>query len=368
MAIAIVLVLIVVASVLFHFLSPWTFTQLASNWGMMDLTMAITIALTGFAFIAVNLFIAYAVIRYRHREGAKAEFIPENKKLERWLIALTSVGIVVLLAPGLFVYSDFINAPKDALVVEALGQQWRWSFRFPGADGKLGRTDVRLIDGANPFGIDPDDPTGQDDLLVAGNEVHLPLDKPVKFNLRSMDVLHGFYVPQFRTKMDLVPGQVTTLWFTPTATGTYEIACAEYCGRGHHAMRGVVVVEEAAAFQGWLQARPVFAKGEDQGTTDTGADPLVVQGQQLALNRGCLGCHTVDGAPMVGPTWKGLFGKQEELADGTTATVDEAYLRESIVEPNARIVKGFQPLMPAYATLSDAELEALIAYIKSLAQ
>jgi cytochrome c oxidase, subunit II len=366
MAIAIALVLIVVVSVLFHFLNPWWFTPLASNWDQMDITLIITLWISGIVFIAITLFIAYAVIRFRHQEGRRAAYEPENKKLEWWLIALTSVGIVAMLVPGLYVWAQFINVPKDALTLEVVGQQWQWSFRFPGKDGVLGRTDAQLISVENPFGLHSGNPYGQDDVLVQTGELHLPVGRPVKVLLRSKDVLHDFYVPHFRVKMDAVPGMVSWLWFTPTQTGTFEIACAEYCGLGHYVMRSRVVVEEEGAFQAWLSTQRTFAQSSGGDGTGTG-DVLVEQGRQLAQAKGCLGCHSVDGSPSPGPTWKGLYGKTETLADGSTVVVDEDYLKESIVNPTSMIVKGYPPVMPPYS-FSGEELDALIAYTRDLSQ
>ncbi|MFQ5533562.1 MAG: cytochrome c oxidase subunit II [Sphingomonadales bacterium] len=260
MVLAVVLVLLVVGSVLFNFLSPWWFTPLASNWGTIDDTLIITFVITGVVFAAVVLFLAYAVFRYRHTRDRQAAYEPENKKLELWLTGLTTVGVVAMLAPGLFVWAQFVTVPEDAMAFEVVGEQWQWSFRFPGQDGVLGTVDSRHISYENPFGLNPDDPNGQDDILVESDEVHLPIGRPIKVLLRSKDVLHDFYVPQFRAKMDLVPGLVSYFWLTPTRTGTFEILCAELCGIGHHMMRGHVVVEEESAYQTWLNAQPTFAR------------------------------------------------------------------------------------------------------------
>ena len=185
MVLAIALVLLVVGSVLFHYLSPWYFTPIASNWGMIDDTVTITFWVTGFVFVAVNLFMAYCVLRYRHGKGSAAHYEPENKKLEGWLILATTVGVVAMLAPGLFVWAKFVEVPKDAAVFEVVGKQWYWGYRFPGKDGVLGTVDARFVSDKNPFGINPDDPHGQDDVLVASPEVHLPIGKPIKALLRS---------------------------------------------------------------------------------------------------------------------------------------------------------------------------------------
>lgn len=363
MAMAIALIGIVVASLLFHFVSPWWATPLASNWRQMDATLDITMAVTGAFFVVLNLFVVYTLLRFRHREGGRAFYRPYNKKLELWLTGLTTLGIVGLLAPGLFVYAEYVRPPRDAIEFEALAQQWQWRFRFPGADGRLGRSDTRFVSGQNPFGLDPADPAAQNNILVQSGEVHLPLNKPVKVLLRSHDVLHDFYVPQFRARMNMVPGMVTSFWFTPTKAGRYELLCAQLCGMGHYNMRGYVVVEDEAAWRNWLKKQTTFAAAQAAGA-GAPSSPLAAQGKALAQSKGCVACHTVDGSPGVGPTWKGLFGKTETMADGSTAHVDEAYLKNFIRNPQARTVKGFSPIMPKIE-MTDAELSALVAYIES---
>ncbi|MBB6093100.1 cytochrome c oxidase subunit 2 [Povalibacter uvarum] len=273
MAIAIALILLVIGTVLFHFLSPWWFTPIASNWQMMDDTVHVTFWVTGIVFVAVNLFLAYAVIRYRHRAGGeKAHYEPENKKLEWWLTIVTSVGIAAMLAPGLSVWAKFVTVPDEAAEVEVLGQQWNWSYRLPGKDEALGKTDIRFVSIDNPFGMDPGDQAGQDDVLVASPELHLPLDKPVKMLLRSKDVNHQFAVPQFRVKMDVVPGMVTYFWLTPTRTGSFDALCEQLCGMAHFAMRGRVVVDEQKDYDTWLAAQPTFSKTQAEltGNAETG--------------------------------------------------------------------------------------------------
>ncbi|WP_428420825.1 cytochrome c oxidase subunit II [Methylibium sp.] len=364
MAVAVALLVIVVGSVLFHLASPWWLTPLASHWQQMDNTLAITLAITGAFFVVINLFVAYTLIRHRHRPGRRAAYEPENHRLERWLIGITTVGIVALLAPGLVVYAEYVQPPRDALVVEVLGQQWQWRYRFPGAGGTLGRSDARFVSSANPFGLDPADPAAQDDLLVGANELHLPLGKPVKLLLRSLDVLHDFYVPPFRARMNMVPGMVTWFWFTPTTAGRFEALCAQLCGVGHPEMRGYVVVEDEAAFQAWLRAQPSFAVSVAPPGAAPGGSP-VAQGLTLSRSKGCVACHTVDGSAAVGPTWRGLYGRTETFADGSNARVDEAFLNTEIRDPKARVAKGFAPVMPQIE-LSDAEREALVAYIRSL--
>lgn len=260
MAVVLVLVLLVVASVLFHLFSPWWWTPIASNWNYIDNTLIITFWITGFVFVAVVLFVAYCVFRFRHRPGLRAAYEPENRKLETWLAAGTTLGVAAMLAPGLFVWHDFITVPADASEVEVVGQQWMWTFRLPGKDGRLARAETRDVTADNVLGLDKNDPAGLDDIIVQGGELHVPIGKPAKMLLRAIDVLHDFYVPEFRAKMDMIPGTVTYFWFTPTRTGTFEILCAEYCGVGHPQMRGTVVVDSEDDYQAWLQQQQTFSQ------------------------------------------------------------------------------------------------------------
>ena len=278
MLVAIILVLVAVGTVAFHFWSPWWFTELASNWGSMDTTIVITFWVTGVVFIGVILFTAYCVLRFRYQPDRRAEYEPENKKLEVWLTALTAVGVAVLLAPGLFVWNKYVTVPDDAAEIEIVGAQWQWIYRYPGADGLLGTSNARNINDDNPFGLNPDDANGKDDILVSSDDLHMPVGKSVNLLLRSIDVLHDFYVPQFRAKMDMVPGLVSFYWLTPTRTGTFDILCVELCGSGHYAMRGKVVVEEVEVFNAWLAEQETFAQQQARVLDKA------KEGSSLALN------------------------------------------------------------------------------------
>lgn len=259
MTTAIILILVAVGSVLFHLLSPWWWTPIASNWRYIDDTIIITFWITGGVFSAVVLFMAYCVLRFRHQPGRRAAYQPESKRLEWWLSVGTGVGVAAMLAPGLFVWHQFITVPEGAADIEVLGQQWQWSYRLPGKDGKLGTTDIRHISSDNPMGLNPKDLHGQDDVVIVGDDLHLQLDKPVKVLLRSVDVVHNFYVPEFRAKMDFLPGLVTYFWFTPIRTGTFDVLCAELCGVGHAQMRSKVIVEETDKYAAWLEQQKTFA-------------------------------------------------------------------------------------------------------------
>jgi cytochrome c oxidase subunit II len=260
MVAASVLVLVAIGSLLFHFLSPWWFTPIASNWHYIDATIIITFCITGAVFTAVILFMAYCVFRFRHREGRRAAYEPESKNLEWGLAIVTGVGVAAMLTPGLFVWSQFVTPPAQASQIEVVGQQWQWSFRLPGKNGRLGISDARYVSSDNPLGLNPNDPDAQDNLVIVGSDLHLLVGKPVRILLRSIDVVHDFYVPEFRAKMDLMPGLVSGFWFTPTRTGTFQILCAGFCGIGHPQMRGNVVVEEESDYQVWLQKQQTFAE------------------------------------------------------------------------------------------------------------
>jgi len=353
MALAVVIVLLVIGSLIFHFASPWYFTPLASNWSTIDFTIDVTFWVTGIVFVAVNLFSAYVIVRYRHRKGHKAHYEPENKKLEGWLVGITAVGVIAMLTPGLFVWGDFISVPEDAIQVEAVGKQWHWSYRFPGADGVFGSTSVRLLTPDNPLGLDPEDPNSADDILVMDPTVHLPVDQPAHVLLRSTDVLHNFTVPQFRVKMDLVPGMVTYQWFTPTVPGTYEVLCEELCGLAHFAMRSKVIVEQETDFRDWLDSQPTFA--------DTLARPVGDATAGGATYAVCAACHGAQGE-----------GNQD-LNAPKIAGLDGWYIRRQIRSyqngirgADPRDIYGVQMAPMARVLANAAAVENIIAYIDTL--
>ena len=365
MAVAIFLLILVVGSVVFTFVSPWWFSEIASNWGSIDTTVLITFWVCGVVFVAVGLFMAYATWKYRHQEGTKAHYEPENSRLEWGLTIVTTIGVVAMLAPGLIVWDDYVNVPEDADEFEVLAQQWKWGFRFPGEDGVFGTVDVANIRSDNPFGMNPDDPRGEDDVLVRGGTVHLPVDQPMKANLRSTDVLHDFFVPEFRAKMDSVPGMITYFWFEPTKTGKYEILCAEFCGNSHYAMRGWVEVDTREDFEAWLASQPTWAQMQ-AGVTPKAYSAQGRLGRQVAESTGCFACHSLDGTQVVGPTWQGLWGREIPLADGATVVADADYIVESVREPTAKMVEGFAPVMIPYDAdaLSEEDLAALIVFLR----
>jgi cytochrome c oxidase subunit 2 len=353
MGFAIVLILLIIATIIFHFASPWWFTEIASNWGMIDTTVNITFWVTGIVFILVNLFMAYAVYKFNHHKGQAAHYEPENSKLEFWLTTITAVGVAAMLAPGLFVWAKFVDVPEGAAEVEVVGQQWHWSYRFPGEDGTMGKTDVARMNVDNPFGMDPEDPAGMDDVLVFSPELHLPIDEPVKLLLRSKDVLHDFAVAEFRVKMDMVPGMVTYMWLTPTRTGEFVVLCEELCGVAHFTMRGRVVVETRDEFDSWLAAQPTFADTWHEAEGDA------IAGQaQYAVCSACHGAQGEGNAAMHAPKLAGqdawYIRKQlENFRNGVRGTHEDD-------------VYG-QQMAPMAATLADpASVNNVIAYLDTL--
>ena len=350
MAIAVVIILLVIGSLVFHFASPWWFTPIASNWTAIDATVNVTFWVTGIVFVLVNLFLAWCIIKFRHKENHKAHYEPESKKLEIWLTSITAVGVVAMLAPGLIVWGQIVTVPDDAMVVETVGQQWHWSHRYPGDDGEFGTVDPLLINVANPFGMDPDDPKGQDDVLVFSPEMHLPINQPVKVLLRSKDVLHDFAVAQFRVKMDLLPGTATYLWFEPTVAGSYEILCEELCGMAHHTMRGMVVVEERDDYEAWLGTHPTYAQTVAAAEADT------VAGQVAYAP--CSACHGQNGEGNLALNAPRLAG------------LDDWYLRRQLKNYKLGIrgsdpadVLGGQMRGMASTLVDDAAINNVVAYI-----
>jgi cytochrome c oxidase subunit 2 len=353
MAMAVVLLLLVIGSVLFHYLSPWYFTPIASNWSAIDDTVSLTFWVTGFVFVVINVFMAYCVWRYRHGKTTRAHYEPENKKLEGWLIGVTTVGVVAMLAPGLFAWAKFIDVPKDAAVFEVLARQWNFNYRFPGDDGVLGTVDARFISDTNTFGINPDDPHGRDDILIANPVVHLPIGKATKADLRSIDVLHDFTVPQFRAKMNMVPGLVTYVWFTPTRTGTFDAFCEQLCGIPHYSMRGTVIVEEEAAFRAWKSSFPTFAQTLARVPGDAAAGtPLFAV---------CAACHgaQAEGNPALNAPK--LSGQQDWYLKRQMQ-----HFKTGARGAHEKDVYG-KMMAPMAATLTDeAAIDNVVAYIRTL--
>ena len=364
MLVALILLAVVLGSVLFNFLSPWTFLELGSNWALIDFTVLVTFVICGIAFVILGIYMAWWVYKYQYVPGRLAEYEPENPKLEARLTIITTIGVVVMLAPGLVAWDQYVRVPPDATELEVNSEQWKWSYRLPGEDGIFGHAHNKYITFENPIGIMDGDPYAEDDIIITSQTVKIPIDRKVKVLLRSKDVLHDFWVPEIRAKMDSVPGMVTYFWFQPTLLGEFDILCAELCGRGHHTMRGEMHVVSLDDYETWLDAQVTWAEMK------AGAVPLspqALQGRSIAESNGCFACHSLDGSRTVGPTWTNLWGSTVQMQDGTSLVVDEAYVRESILKPQAKIREGYGTEMVP-AELTDEEISAVVDFLKSQVQ
>jgi len=231
------------------------FLPLASEHGsFIDSLFIATLIITGIVFLITHFLLVYFAFRYKSDDnGEKAHWYPDNKKLEIIWTIVPAVIIISLIVVGQVGWSKIFHTdpPEDAFVVEIIGEQFAWNIRYPGEDGVFGQTNPELISRANPIGLDPNDPASEDDVLVL-NELRVPLDHPVLLKIRSKDVIHSVFLPNFRVKMDAVPGMTTTFSFTPTQEGEFDLVCAELCGLGHYRMRGYVVVQPMDEVEEWL--------------------------------------------------------------------------------------------------------------------
>jgi len=237
------LVLVVVAT--FLFTKDWL-PPLKSDRIAIDHALAITLVVTGLVFIVTNLLLAWFGYHYQDGPGARAAYWHDSPRLEMTWTLVTAAILAIFLFNALNLWAK-VNSrpPADAVLIEVTGQQFAWNVRYPGKDGVLGKTDHLQASQDNPIGLVKDDPAAKDDLLLL-NQLYLPKDRPVRVQVRSMDVIHSFFLPNFRVKQDAMPGMTIDIWFTPKETGDFEIACAEHCGLGHYRMRGQVHVVPAA--------------------------------------------------------------------------------------------------------------------------
>jgi cytochrome c oxidase subunit 2 len=270
--------------------------------------------------VAITAVFIYLGLRYKQEAGRKSEHY-ENMALELTWSVIPAIIAIGIFAWGAVIYFDYAQIPQNTYDVSVVGKQWMWKVQHPN-----GKTEV--------------------------NHLTMPVGQPVKLTMTSQDVLHDFYIPAFRVKQDVIPARYTTMWFEATKTGDFDLYCAEYCGTEHSTMGGMVKVLPQAEFTAWLGG-------------ETGMTP-VESGQALFQQMGCATCHA-QGDASRGPALEGKFGTEETMTDGTVLTIDEEYLRESIMTPGMKVVQGYAPLMPTFANqLSEDDINNLIAYIKSL--
>src|SRR6201988_3063698 len=291
--------------------------------GSVDALFIFLVILSAMVSVAIFAAIVFFAVRYRRRRGVAAEQIEGSTALEiTWSVIPLGIFMVIFLW-GAVIYFHERTPPRGASEVYVVAKQWMWKLQHQ---------------------------EGQREI----NELHIPIGRDVKMIMTSQDVIHSFYVPAFRIKQDVLPGRYTTAWFHATKPGTYHLFCAEYCGTMHSGMVWSVVVMEPKDYEAWMGGG--------------GSQPLAVTGEKLFTELGCVTCHRTDTQGR-GPGLVGVFGKPVLLEDGRTVTADENYVRESILQPAAKIVNGYKPIMPTFqGQISDEQLNALVAYVKSLSQ
>jgi len=278
-----------------------------------------------FMLVLITALMIFFMVRYRKKKSPSAKDIEGNMFLEITWTVIPTILVIAMFYYGWIGFKIMRNPPKDAMLVKVTARQWSWSFMYE--NGKK------------------------------SGELNLPLNRPVKLIINSEDVLHSLFIPAFRIKEDAVPGMETYLWFLPDRTGSFDLFCTEYCGVGHHSMISKVNVMSPEDFSAWY------------GKTEASAGK-VMDASKIMENNGCLGCHTVDGTERVGPSFKGIFGKEVEVITNgreREVVVDEAYLKRSMLEPGSDVVQGFPDIMPSQkGILSDEEINAIIEYIEKL--
>ncbi|MFQ6604628.1 MAG: cytochrome c oxidase subunit II [Fidelibacterota bacterium] len=292
---------------------------------------------TLFYFILIGSAIIFAIvlagllyfgIKYRARKSdtGLTPGITHNTTLEMIWTIIPTILVIIVFIWGFKTYLTLSVVPRNAIEVKVTGKKWLWVFDYP--------------DGRNSV-----------------NELIVPVNQPVKLVMSSEDVIHSFYVPNFRVKMDVVPNRYSVTWFEAVKPGKFQLFCTEFCGTGHSEMIGTVTVLSKDEYAAWL------AKGADSGEGMS----LEELGQKVFQDKACFTCHTLDGNRLVGPSLKGIFGHSVTLTDGREVTVDENYLRRSLLEPQTEVVDTYAPVMPTYqGLLSERELDAIISFIKTL--
>ncbi len=289
--------------------------------GRVDALYIFLLIVCGMMTLLIFVCLIYFAARYRYRPGVRAEQIEGSTPLEIVWSTIPFLVFMVIFGWGAVVYFQERTPPRDATEVYVVAKQWMWKLEH--AEGQ------REI-----------------------NELHVPVGQDVKMIMTSQDVIHSFFVPAFRIKQDVLPGRYTVAWFRATKPGVYHLFCAEYCGTQHSGMVGDIVVQEPAQYEAWING----------GSTG----PLSATGEKIFAELGCVTCHRSDTQGR-GPNLQGVFGMPVQLEDGRTVTADENYVRECILDPGAKRVKGFQPIMPTFQGLvSEEQVNALVAYIKSL--
>lgn len=285
-----------------------------------------------FLFLLLIVPLVWIVIRYRRKDVNQRALSQKahNFWLESLWTFLPFIYLAVLFVWGFWQYLGMYVAPHDSKELRVIGQKWSWSVDYP-------------VEEVSVSGV--------------GATVAVPVGKPIKLIMSSQDVIHSFYIPNLRVKQDVVPGRYSTLWFQADKVGEYPILCAEYCGDLHSQMLAKLVVMPEDEYKKWIEN----LKGADKDL------PLPELGEKLYNKLGCVACHSVDGSIKLAPSFKGIYGKTEEFSDGTSAKIDDDYIRNKILKPQQHLAKGYPAIMPSFqGRVDERGLSGLIAYIKSL--
>jgi len=298
------------------------------------------IIVTMLVSVAVGLMAFAFFFKYRQRRpNQSTPLVIPSVRFEIVVIGVPLFFFLLWFVQGYKDYIWYVTPPSNAMDVYVMGKKWMWKFSYP--------------DGPNAIGT-----------------IHVPANRPVRLLMTSRDVIHSFYVPDFRIKQDVLPGRYTETWFEATKPGRYQILCAEYCGTWHSQMWGEVVVMPAPEFDSWMAEQKAGLAGRvDTGGDDGGSfrGSIVEYGKRVAMAQGCVKCHSLDGEPHIGPTWLDMYRRRETLENGQVVIADEAYLTDSMIDPRGKIVRGYKPVMPTYkGKLTAPEAAALVEFIKSL--
>jgi cytochrome c oxidase subunit 2 len=302
----------------------------------------IIVTMVASTLIGAGALYFYVRYRWKGRIGAKGEPVYTSVSLELAIIGIPAFFFLLWFWIGYRDYIRLMTPPPDSMDVYVMGKQWMWKFAYP----------------EGPNGV---------------NVLRVPAHRPVRLLMTSRDVIHSFYVPAFRTKMDVLPGRYTETWFEATKTGKFPVFCTEMCGTGHSTMRAEIIVMEPGEFDEWMRHEKDVTNKRQQDGVKTGTEErppqatMIELGRKLSESAGCFKCHSVDGSPHIGPTWLDMYRRTETMQDGTTIVADEQYITESMMEPKLRQVKGYQLVMPAYkGRLEGPESAAIVEYIKTL--
>jgi cytochrome c oxidase subunit 2 len=311
--------------------------QASSAAGRVDSVFLFILVLCAVFLFLITATLIYFVVKYNRKKHPKGEDIEGNAWLETVWTIIPTVLFLVMFVYGWTNFSYMREAPREAMVVEVTGRQWAWSFKYPN-----GRQTTELL---------------------------LALDKPVKLELRSLDVIHGFFIPAFRIKEDVVPGKANFTWFVPIQLGSFDIECTVICGVSHANMLAKAVVVSVGDFEKWYFGDADAPLPGQAVATEPVAESSGDSAVKILRDRFCTSCHSSDGTPMVGPTFKGIYGGKRVVADSSgmerETVADDDYLATAIQDPMAENLKGYPPVMPENP-LTDADLQLVVEYIKSL--